>query len=257
MYTVLALFITTFRLTVRRFHRWWWDDVFALIGAIAIVIQCVVLWLRINRVPGEYLSTHSLSHLTLLVVLIEHNTSSIAVFYLNSMCLYLEDWMARLSILFSIIRIAPSELTKLRLKVVGVLFFLAMVVNGVLIVSTCEMHPAWHTNRIPPRCKLVKSVPIYRICSESMMRSYETFLIYPLAGILADAILVVTPIKILQGLKSAPKLKRRLTMIFLASLLMTVGCIAQSAITMQLPGDPELVASLTEVCSSLYFVEKL
>jgi hypothetical protein len=72
------------------------------------------------------------------------------------------------------------------------------------------------------------------------------------AGIFVDAVLVITPIRVLQGLKSAPQLKRRLIIIFCASLFMTLACIVQSVITITLPGDPELIASLTEVRRDRY-----
>jgi len=213
VFTVAAVCITVFRLTARKFSRWWWDDTFALVGMFAIILQCVVLWFRIKKVP----------------ILVASKTASIAFFYLNSLCLYLEDWMARLSILGSIIRIAPSDYLKIRLKIVGIFFFLAMVGNGVIIIATCEHDKSWHA-RTPPRCKLTEPVPIYRIVT----------------GIFADAVLVITPIRVLRGLKSAPQLKHRLIAIFCASLFMTIACIIQAIITLTLPGDPELIASLTE-----------
>lgn len=213
-YTFIAVCLTVFRLAARKRSRWWWDDLFAAIGMVAIVLQCIILWLRIKRVP----------------VLMKNQTANIAVFYLNSMCLYLEDWMARLSILGSIIRIAPSDWLKIRLKFMGVFFVLAGVGNAIILIATCEHNTDWHRNRVPPRCKLVESVPIYRIVT----------------GIFVDAVLVITPIRVLQGLKSAPQLKRRLIIIFCASLFMTLACIVQSVITITLPGDPELIASLTE-----------
>jgi len=77
--------------------------------------------------------------------------------------------MARLSILGSIVRIAPSDYLKIRLKIVGVLFFLAMIGNGIILIATCEEDNGinhWHTVRKPPRCKLEHSVPIYRIVSK-------------------------------------------------------------------------------------------
>ena len=38
LFTVLAVFITIFRLTARKFRRWWWDDLFAFVGLVAITI---------------------------------------------------------------------------------------------------------------------------------------------------------------------------------------------------------------------------
>jgi hypothetical protein len=249
VYTVSAILLTVFRLSVRKRSKWWLDDGFAVLGMVAIILQCIVLWMRIYRVPGMNNHMHSRRFLTfILLVLVANQTASIAFFYLNSLCLYLEDWGARLSILWSIIRIAPSELTKFRLRLVGIFFFLCMVGNGIVLIATCEKEQGWHTARKPPRCKLKEAVPIYRIVSKSAeCLKFDIDSLSIIAGIAADTVLVLTPIRILQGLKSAPRLKRRLVIIFCASLFMTIACIVQAAVTITLPGDPELVASLTEV----------
>jgi hypothetical protein len=67
------------------------------------------------------------------------------------------------------------------------------------------------------------------------------------AGILSDTILVVIPIYNLRHLKTAPGFRRMLMIIFGSSALLTAATIIQAAITIQLPGDPELIATLTEV----------
>ena len=50
-YPIIAGLVTVFRLVVRSPKRWWWDDLCAFIGLIALVLQTVVLWLRISRYP--------------------------------------------------------------------------------------------------------------------------------------------------------------------------------------------------------------
>jgi len=212
-YCVIAGVITVFRLAVRGASRWYWDDLCAFIGMLAIVLQTVVLWLRIERFAP----------------LDDSKTASIAFFYLNSICFYIEDWGARCAIMFSIIRITPGKRLNRYLSLVSFGFFVLFLVNVALIVGTCEQDSSWH-DRNPPRCTLKQSVPIFRIIS----------------GILSDAILVIIPIFNLRHMKSAPGFRRTLMIIFGSSALLTAATIVQAAITIQLPGDPELVASETE-----------
>lgn len=46
--------MTVFRLSVRNPQKWWWDDLCAFLGLLAIILQTVVLWLRIDKYPREY-----------------------------------------------------------------------------------------------------------------------------------------------------------------------------------------------------------
>jgi len=213
-YCIIGGSMTSFRLAVRGPSRWWWDDLCAFIGMLAIVLQCVVLWLRIERWAP----------------LIDNKTASIAFFYLNSMCFYIEDWGARCAIMFSIIRITPGNKFQRYMSLVSFSFFILFCVNVALIVGTCEEDPSWHKLRNPPRCTLKESVPIFRI----------------ITGILSDAILVIIPIYNLRHMKSAPGFRRTLMIIFGSSALLTAATIVQAAVTIQLPGNPELVASETE-----------
>lgn len=213
-YCVIAGLITVFRLAVRNPTRWWWDDLCAVLGVLAIVLQTAVLWLRIDKFPP----------------LVNNKTASIAFFYLNSMCFYIEDWGARCAILFSIMRITPGKRLQRFMRGVAIGFFVLYAVNVALLVGTCEDQPGWHDSRSPPRCKLSSAVPIFRIIS----------------GILSDAILVIIPVYNLRQMRSAPGFRRTLMIIFGSSAWLTVACICQAAITMQLPGDPELIASMTE-----------
>jgi hypothetical protein len=52
-YCVVAGVITVFRLAVRKPSRWWWDDLCAFLGMLAIVLQTTVLWMRIEEFPRE------------------------------------------------------------------------------------------------------------------------------------------------------------------------------------------------------------
>jgi len=213
-YVTVAGLITVFRLGVRSPTRWWWDDLCAFIGLLAMILQTVALYLRINRYAP----------------ILENKAASVAFFYLNSMCFYIEDWGARCAILFSIIRITPGLRLQRILRGVALSFFALYIVNVVLLIVTCENQHGWHDARKPPRCKLTSAVPIFRIVT----------------GILSDAILVIIPIYNLKQMRAAPGFRRTLMIIFASSGFLTAACIVQAAITIQVPGDPELIATMTE-----------
>jgi len=126
--------ITVFRLAVRNPSRWWWDDLCAILGALAIVLQTAVLWLRIDRFPP----------------LLANKTASIAFFYLNSMCFYIEDWGARCAILFSIIRITPSKRLQRYLFAMALGFFALYATNVALLMEHAKGFPTGTTPAIRP-----------------------------------------------------------------------------------------------------------
>jgi hypothetical protein len=50
-YTISAVLVTAFRLAARKVGKWWIDDLFAFVGVLAIILQTIVLWMRVKRVP--------------------------------------------------------------------------------------------------------------------------------------------------------------------------------------------------------------
>jgi hypothetical protein len=148
-YAGVVVSLTVLRFAARKRLSWWWDDLFAAIGMVTIVLQCIVLWLWMKRMPS------------MMVEVLSSIDTDMIVYYLNNSFLYLQVWMARLSILGTIIRIAPSDWMKDRLKLVGGGFLLVMIGNGIMLAANCEH---WQTNK--PCVSRVNGVPIYRILSE-------------------------------------------------------------------------------------------
>jgi hypothetical protein len=160
---------------------------------------------------------------------------------------------ARLSILFTILRICPSPRMSTQIKCCAVLFAAGLAINIGLMIGTCHADESWA--RKSGLCPLHHSIPYVQMSSECLFLSllaYQTFALFT-AGIAADALLVYIPIRILRDLTSSPTLRRRLQIIFSITILLTAACIAQSIFVIKSPGLKVLIASSAEVSRlSLY-----
>ena|SRR5882762_6675454 len=92
-------------------------------------------------------------------------TNRIAAYYLMACTFYTIIWSARLSILFSIIRIDPDPATRHRLKWVAAVFVGAIVFFISQLMWVCEPSPAWKNAR-NPQCRLNKEVAICQLVCE-------------------------------------------------------------------------------------------
>ena len=78
---------------------------------------------------------------------------------------------ARLSILFSIIRIHPNQTTRQRLLYVAGLFFMTTVVLVTQLYWVCERQPGWK-NEESPQCELPRQVVILQLVSKWLSASF-------------------------------------------------------------------------------------
>lgn len=72
---------------------------------------------------------------------------------------------ARLSILFSVIRIDPWERRRKRLLLIAILFLVAFAILLIQLFWVCEPNPAWKRLR-NPQCPLSTQVPIFQLVSQ-------------------------------------------------------------------------------------------
>nr|VWO99627.1 PKS_ER domain-containing protein [Ganoderma boninense] len=115
-------------------------------------------------------------------------------------------WSARLSILFSIIRLIPF-LMRLRMyaTMAAVLFGCMWASLIILKIAICETHPEWKQTQ-GVQCVLGPAVAGVELATD----------------IIADVILVALPIRLLWNLKLSPSRRALLTGIFSASMFTTV-----------------------------------
>jgi hypothetical protein len=89
----------------------------------------------------------------------------IAAYYLMATTFYAVIWTARLSILFSIIRIDPDPVTRRRLRWLACAFIAAFLFLIAQLFWTCEhLHDGWK-NKPSPQCHLPKAVAICQLVS--------------------------------------------------------------------------------------------
>lgn len=86
----------------------------------------------------------------------------IAAYYLMAMTFYAVIWTARLSILFSIIRIDPDPIMRRRLSWLAFVFVAAICFFFAQLFWVCEDIHGWK-NKPSPQCPLPKQVAICQL----------------------------------------------------------------------------------------------
>ncbi len=161
------------------------------------------------------------------------------------------DRSARLSILFSIIRLDPSERRRRRLLWIGVLFFLVLVILICQLFWVCEPEPKWKDMR-SPQCTLNKQVAICQlVCTSMIYIGAIDVLMYWAADVIADLILIIAPLKLLSGLEDVG-LRHRLMLIFSTCIVTTIVSLVHAAYILTLGGVKVVIAALVEVDESLF-----
>lgn len=103
--------------------------------------------------------------------------SRIAAYYLMAVTFYTVIWSARLSILFSIIRIDPDPLMRYRLKWLAAAFVAAVLGLFFQLFWVCEHIHGWK-NKASPQCPLPKQVAIFQlICAYPFGLYWTLFLL--------------------------------------------------------------------------------
>ncbi|KAF5379013.1 hypothetical protein D9615_006052 [Tricholomella constricta] len=210
--TVPAIAITIYRLWIRR-GRYWADDAWALCSAVAQLVLFSGAFVRISNSSRKNVM--------------------IAAYYLMAAAFYSVIWFARLSILFSIIRIDPSASRRRRLLIVASCFLILYVVLICQLFWVCEPVPRWK-EKATPQCPLPSQVIILQLVTD----------------ILADTILIVAPLKLIRNL-SDQRLRRRLTIIFSTCLVTTIVSLVHAAFLFVRPDYKVVIAAIVEVCVSL------
>ncbi|KAH9953435.1 hypothetical protein BGW80DRAFT_1259330 [Lactifluus volemus] len=139
-----AVCITLVRLWIRR-GRYWWDDAWAFFSLLWLIIQMVAVFV------------HAFSPSKLSKV------SRVADYYLLSATFYGVIWCARLSILFSIIRIDPNPVMRQRLKWVAAVFIAAVAFLLAQLFWVCQTNENGWKDSAHPQCNLPKQVPICQL----------------------------------------------------------------------------------------------
>lgn len=213
-----AILSTIYRLILRR-NRLWWDDGWAVFSLLALIIQIASVWMHVSN-PADL-----------------SPVNRVAAYYLLATSFYAVIWSARLSILYSVIRLDPSPHRRKILLYIAAGYMTVTVILLCQLFWICEpenMGNHWKDLR-NPQCTLNKQVAICQLVSD----------------IIADLILILAPVKLFSELGDR-KLRVRLVMIFSTCIVTTIVSLVHATYILTLGGPKVLIAALVEDCMSLF-----
>ncbi|KAF8634647.1 hypothetical protein AX15_000790 [Amanita polypyramis BW_CC] len=206
----IAIGLTLIRLVLRR-KRLWADDAWALFSMLSLVIQVVGVFLPPDR-PGV----------------------GVFRYYLMAATFYTTIWSARLSLLFSIIRIDLNPLRRSYLFFNAYLFGMLCLLLVAQLFWDCEPRRRWKLLN-PPQCHIGLQVAIFQLISD----------------ILVDLTLLIAPLCLFRSIRDE-WLRYRLVGIFSTCIITTVVSLVHAAYILTKGGVRVLIAGLVEASSSLF-----
>ncbi|KAF8830127.1 hypothetical protein F5879DRAFT_366762 [Lentinula edodes] len=218
----IAQILTLFRINIRRrANRLWWDDAWALLTMFLSQLLLIAMWIRTDT-PG-------------LGPLDESHSARIVAYWLVSISFTCTLWSARISLIFSVIRLIPPLFVLRRVSEwMAVIFFLMWA--GSLIQKTyiCASDRSWY-QLSAPQCHLGTDVAIVELVTD----------------LFADVVLAVIPIRLLAGVGLSPDKRRMLYMMFCASLLTSMVSIIHAVFLLGPSGLLEAITAQAEAGTAL------
>ncbi|KAJ7648071.1 hypothetical protein FB45DRAFT_823211 [Roridomyces roridus] len=212
-----AILVTYFRLYLRKSQKkLWWDDLWAFVSTLFAVMWVASIILHID--PNATTASRS---------------AKITVYYFCAQTFYATAWTARISILFTVIRLSFGTQRRV-LSIVAISFFVAWAVLFSQIWWVCEGDPAWK-NLALPQCILGRNVAIAQI----------------ICDVTSDAILIGAPVRLLLGSQIHRSLKLRLIAVFAATATTTGVSLYHVYCFLRLGGVPEAFAANLQISISL------
>jgi hypothetical protein len=148
----------------------WIDDAWALLSLLSQLALIIGLWVRTDA-PGEPSRVpfvHAVLNFRMQGVgpLNEPREARVIAYWICALSFTFTLWAARMSMLYSIIRITPSLFKVSRYTNWLILFFLATWTALVLQKTIICAHDAEWVKLAKPQCPLGQRVAILELCSE-------------------------------------------------------------------------------------------
>ncbi|KAK1227633.1 hypothetical protein PQX77_009356 [Marasmius sp. AFHP31] len=223
-----TLLSTTYRLYIRQ-SRYWADDLLAFFSGLSLLLMVASTFIHISFTPGN----SSVKKETM-----------IAAYYLMAASFYSVLWFARLSMLFSIIRVHPEYGfgfgSKYSMR--KVLYLVSGVFTAILVLLLCQLfwvcepedaRTRWKEAE-RPQCALTRQVVVFQV----------------IADFLSDLILVLIPIRLIRTLSSC-SLRRQLAWIFSTAIITTIVSIPHATFIIIGMKTEEIIAAYVEMCIGL------
>jgi hypothetical protein len=163
---------------------------------------------------------------------------------------------ARLSILYSIIRLDPYPGRRRRLHCTAALFVLFWALLMGQQFWVCQHEPGWR-NQLVPQCRFDKQIALSQLTCSYAYSSHcssnhlpVTYAYTYIADVISDSILLAAPWTLWWGF-SDQVLRRRLIIIFSTCVITTIVSIVHAALIITNGGEVVIIAGLVEVSSLL------
>ncbi|KAF9650835.1 hypothetical protein BDM02DRAFT_3127366 [Thelephora ganbajun] len=216
-YSALAFFLISGLITVVRIalrvqkRMFWWDDFWATVS-----LACFTTF-----VPGVFIIADGPSF---------PQHIRIAGYYMVGGFFYCTVWAARLSIIFTVVRIAPWASQKRVMLVIALVMFLQWVLLMVQMFWVCEKGSTSWKQAPFALCPLGLHVAITQAVTESF----------------SDLLLIVAPLWILRNVRVTSAVRFRLISVFACSLATTIAALAHAILVIRLPGVWEAIVGSLE-----------
>lgn len=221
VFASIAILLTVFRLSYRwRIRRFWWDDAWAASSMLFQLALLIAFWIRTDLPVGPlYQSQHARA----------------IAYWIVSESFTMVLWTARMSLLYSAIRIIPPGMFLRKIAYASAVLFGCMWA-GLLAqkVYVCAHNRAWERSRTP-QCHLGDAVGIIELVTD----------------FISDAILVAIPLRLLWGVNMPRHMRKLLISIFSASILVTAISAVHAAYLLGPSGILEGLAANVECAVSL------
>ncbi|KAJ7493361.1 hypothetical protein B0H11DRAFT_959951 [Mycena galericulata] len=239
----IAVLTTIYRLVIRR-ARLWTDDGCAIFSTCILLLQVASVFLHADMHASMKRSTRVAAYYLMYLLGFGLSSSSkrplqsyhFLLHYLVSSFPFVSEKQtlsvrrsARLSILFSIIRIDPNGTRRRILLGVAFVFLSICLVLIAQLFWVCERKHGWK-DAATPQCPLSRQVVIFQLISD----------------VLSDTIIIVAPLQLLWHLEDKA-LRRRLCFIFSTCIVTTIVSLVHAALILTGGGPKVLVAAVVEV----------
>ncbi|EJU00109.1 hypothetical protein DACRYDRAFT_109529 [Dacryopinax primogenitus] len=217
--STLAWLVTTVRLIDRKvYRRLWWDEAFAALSMISLILVFAAYW---SRNAPAFPESRSL-RLGLYFVLALGFPSAV--------------WMARYSILFTVIRVAPTENAQRLLFGVAAAFGVCYVILFAQVFWTCLANPdGWMQDDVNTQCPLGREVAIAQLITD----------------ILSDVTLISIPIYLLRRASIREGSRIRLVAVFTSSIFISFVSLVHAAFILEDDPVKEALLAFIEMSVSL------
>ncbi|KAF8345490.1 hypothetical protein F5887DRAFT_181422 [Amanita rubescens] len=204
-----AISSTVTRIILRR-KRLWLDDAWAVFSSLSLIVQFVAVYMT-PRNPYE----------------------GVVRYYLLATAFSAIIWSARLSLLFSLIRVDPHTKRRRALHYLAGVYIVLCILLIFQLLWLCQAQPGWKKTAVP-QCHLGPPVAVFQLT----------------ADVIADSSLLIVPLLLFSVINDRC-LRNRLMAIFSTCIITTVASLVHAVFVFTARGVKVEMAGIVENCVSL------